>query len=257
MCLTNRHSAYLENIILVLSGINSYIQDAIVYSFLPKGFEIYEIDNIDKLNYLLGTKDVSFLYIDVEQFGRDISKQLERIKESSKNKGLRIIASTNERSIPDLQQFFDEYLAFWIPSSFNETKVIESIKHFFDKVGIKHTERRKHIRVDVENNENLKITFPSHTGGALADAKALNISLGGALFQVHDLKKVERLHVGSRIEGLQIVIEGKIIRTSAVVAYRQEFLMAVRFTDIKENFIRILGKYIFKKLSTSINDIKG
>lgn len=251
LCLTNKGDTYLDSISLVLYNMNEYIQDALVFAFLPKGFEMFGISDKNDLLKILTQKDIDFLFINTDKLGENYKEELKAIKGRSKKTNTKLVAFTSKKDLSEFEGLFDETVSFIIPNYFTDSEVIISVKKFFETAGIRHSERRKHVRIDIPSSETIKINFPVEEG-AIVEGVIKNLSIGGALFECKDIRFLNKLHIGKRVEGLQMSLEGRIVRASAIVVYRKDSLSAVRFVEIKESFLKIISKYIFKKLSDII-----
>ncbi len=191
---------------------------------------------------------MDFLFINADKLIDNFSEILSNIKTASKNENIHIIAYSSEKNKEVFSGIFDKFLSFIIPSHFNARECVQAMRKYFEATGIRHSERRKHIRVPVQQEENVKISFKINHLEVL-EGKITNLSLGGALFQTNNGKLMHQMKIGEKYGGLQINIGGKIARASAVIAQKKEFIGAIRFVDINENFIKTISKYIFKKLS--------
>jgi chemotaxis protein CheX len=255
LCLTNKQSRYMDSVSFALCGINHYIQDALVFSFLPKGFEMYEVNDRTYLESFLKNKNIDFLLIDTDPIEENLKERLSQLKEASKEKSIKIIAYSSQKDASVFEDLFEVSVDFVVNKRFNEIDAVNIVKKYFERIGIRHTERRKHVRLDLVKESNAKIFFQNTLNNRSVEGEIHNLSIGGALFHVNDMRTIEELKIGSKIESVQMTLEGKIIRGSAVVVYRKEFLSAIRFINLKENFIKVIAKFIFKKLSEAVTGI--
>ncbi len=250
MCLTNKDHNYLESVSVLMYSIPEKIKNSIVHHFLPKGFEIFEQTNQNNINEILMQKEINFLLLNLEEIKN--ADYLETLKSGSLNKNVSVMGfyENEEKVVPELLKKMD----YKIQNHLSELEMVKKISGIFGKAGIKPSERRKHVRVKTNNRDNINISFYMKDN-VLLKGTVNDLSVGGAVFRMKNEENLEMLNLDTRIEGVRINLGGKLVRTSGIVVYKKDNFIAVRFVDLKKDFIKAVADFIFNKL-TEIGGIK-
>jgi c-di-GMP-binding flagellar brake protein YcgR len=223
-----------------MQGIPEKMQKTIVHHFLPKGFELFEAKNVSQIKNILEKKQVNFLLVDLKLLNNH-ELQFSNAIEASLNMNLKTIGFGEKGEFPD-------FVNYTLNKYSSEHKTLRKLSNILTKSGIKPTERRRHVRVKTGESEKMAISFYIDDD-LLLNGKINDISIGGAVFKMDSKENLDKLPVDSRIENIELDINGKIIKTSVVIVYKKDYFLAVRFVELKKDFIKTVAEYIYEKLS--------
>ncbi len=244
LCLTTKDHSYLESVSVLMYQMPEKMKNCVVHHFLPKGFETFNENSIEKINEIISNKKINFTILNTENIN-DINI-INNIKQNSANPDIKIIGF-NQKNISLSDEIINE-LHHQINGALSELEMVKSVSHVLKQHGILPTERRRHIRVVTCKQDNLSISFYMKDK-TLLKGIVNDLSVGGAVFRMDKSKEMDKLVIDSRIEGVQIDIEGQLVRTSAIVVFKKNNFIAVRFLDLKKDFIKKVSDYISEKLT--------
>lgn len=115
---------------------------------------------------------------------------------------------------------------------------------------------RKYVRVKIDDYDRIGIKFRSPVNSQLMIGLIKDVSFGGIAVELVGSFQIDSIAVGSEIENIQFILDGKdIFIDGIVVAYKNNYC-AFRFKDMTQEIREAISQYIFKKISIIEEDNK-
>ncbi len=108
--------------------------------------------------------------------------------------------------------------------------------------------KRKYIRIIIDPDDSIGIKFRSPVNSQLIIGKIEDISFGGIAVELFGSFPSDLITIGSEINNMQFILDGKDIFIDGEVAAYQKNFCAFRFKNMTPEIKGIISQYIFKRI---------
>jgi DNA-binding NarL/FixJ family response regulator len=227
-----------------------YARNAFVNALMPSGITLYHTDNpVNVINEIQQhLPEIVILDVIQEDYKR-VFELVKKIKnhtaeEVKKTAVILLIGSIDKEEITSA---IKAGVVGFIKSNASVEVIYKHIMDTYQKVR-GFPANRKFVRVKMEHDDNISISFRSSSSSQLILGQITSISLGGIAIDLVGTFSSDNLSVGSEVKNMRFLLDGKgILIDGEVVAYRNNNC-ALRFNDMTAETGVSISQYIFKKI---------
>lgn len=240
---------YEQTIPLIFYGFTKELMEELSSILIPKGIEIFNIKDEEEFNKFIDINKFNIIIIDYCLIHKSLSYFLDNyfykipfkanlifgISKSDISAFKSVPVSTNKYQIIGL-----------FLRSFSPSQIAEYLFSVINKTGIKINERRKNIRIKIQDF-NRAFAFIIEKGIGIS-SKIIDLSMNGFKGQLDNLVFFQRLSPNKELKLVNIYIKSFHITVSCKVVYINEPYFAVEFTYISDKDKDNLSRAIFNLL---------
>ena len=231
---------------LLLIGINPKIKDILVSSLLPKGFPVYSFDLHDDIFGIIQKKEINVIFMDVDIEG-GLIKHLNLIK-LIKEKNVSVIVHTEHTNESEIKVLIENGVTAYIEKT---PKITEDIKKFLSILlkYIPKQEQRKALRVKIDKEDNVTLSFTIPNTNRLIKATVMEVSYLGMLYKFDNPGDMGYIKQGDRLSKIVLNAGSKRAVTDIEIIMTKGEYVGAKFVDHNDTIKAILIKYIYEKMS--------
>ena len=232
-------------------GLNKEIEKNLALRLLAIGHLIKVTDDPEDIENAILYDDLELLIIDADSLpGDSIIRYLEKIKKLDQNNQCRKIIMSNRNNIEFIYQLMLQGVDGVVSKKATSDVIVDATISNLFSMSPRAQEKRKHIRVDIDKEEECTCTIPIANSDRILTGYLINISMGGALISINESYVDQYIKDNITLNNVQINLNKKNIICDIQVVVERNGLVGVKFTGIKESFKHYIAKYIFDKIST-------
>jgi len=243
---------YQRNLTFMLFGLNSDTVEYITTNYIPRGFEVISSEDPKILAYHAKKKKIDFVLIDfyiIEHAPENFLKSLS----SSLDYTLKVVMGVTKLDLTKLKTIklsTDTYSVIGIyPKTKSNEDILKTMNEILTKTGFKPDDRRKHIRVNINEQNRFFIAFKGKED--LVKARIIDLSLGGIKCILD--KEDDEIYVtmGKILNSVDIFLKYQRIITDCTIVSKEKNMFSLAYNNLVENDKETISKVIFRILSTS------
>ena len=250
---TDPYDSYFNSRSIVFFGIPNEIIELAVFHFISRGMITFNPTSVADLFRIVEAKKVDVLFINDEMMAPDPLAFIERIKVKSFFKSFSlIIYSSKERDWHSIfRNLADIKFLGSIPQSKSPSEVMEILKNYISlKEAISGKERRKHVRIYFNPGEKAECIINVPNSSEVISARITNISIGGMTVFLNDEMDAPFIRSNTVLHGVRIRIDNlPELLVHAIVTSRKGRYVGLKFTEVRENFVKVLAKFIHERIA--------
>jgi len=226
------------------------IKENLAYILLPLGITAISVGSKDEaLKALKSNEDIVAAIIDIDNAALRGLELVKVLRETPETRNVRIIVDSGRSSKDFIVKLVELGIHGYFLKPFDAERVAQKLKSILVDRMTQHPEKRRHIRVEPDPDELLRMHFrmPSHPN--LISGKIRNISLGGVALELFHPPEANVLKPGTLIPNLQFTLDGKQLSPSGHVVLCRGKLLAMRFGELSGPDKSSLARYIYRSLS--------
>lgn len=212
-------------------------------------FDFLIIDNEDNIAENLQTKKFCLLVL-----GADEENYINLVNGIKKEFfSLPIILHTNNQDNDFIASMLDVGVCHIILKPYVDNLFTQNFFKIITKVNLDGSERRKHVRVNVDPNDvpEISIKLVGADQGNILKGEIKNFSMGGFFCEIKE--KAEGLTFINELSDVTIKFSDSQMKCSAIIIMRRDNLFACQFKSLSQEAKIVLGKYIFKRIISTEN----
>ncbi len=249
--LINKKDHYLDNITILAVKTSQDLVTSLVHEFLPKGFYVYHSDDFDATGrYYLREKKVDFIFLDADFYATKLDSIINDCRDSSSREKPRIIIYSSRKEPDFLNRIKALAVSGFILKDLPLHQVMAKVQGIFARMGVKLSERRKHIisKVLPEDKFRLNLLHPKTSETIAGSLKEVGVT--GVTFVPDEAGLAESFLEHMDVKDVQLNLRGKFIMIDGVISGRKDDEVAIRFTSVREKFVHMLSEIVFNKISS-------
>mgnify|MGYP001554457136 CR=1 FL=1 len=219
--------------------------DFMIPKLIPLGVELYKAETKQEVYDWLKNRDNNSLFFNITQETIHWLDFISELKDSDKDEKLKIavyLPKDNHKCLRKLYKYGITALIYRSSIQDHVTTQMLSIIRYLEHEG----ERRGHVRVEVEDNEDFRIEF--NFKGTFINVPVFAISTVALSFKPTDNTLFEITEKKEIITGIKLIIHDKTIEFEAIIA-RSNHMVALMFVNLKQDFLNVVCNFIFDKLN--------
>ncbi len=238
---------------------SNYARNIFVNSLIPAGITLFHTEHSDNVINKIQQLQPEILVLDaIQEDFEGVFELVKQIKnhtsENVKNTAvILLIGAIDKQEIANAIQCG---VIGFIKSNAEENTIYKYIMDVYQKVrGV--PPERKHVRIKIDPNDRIGIKFRSPVNSQLIIGQIKDISFGGIAVELAGTFPPDSIAIGSEIKNMQFILEGKdVFIDGIVVAYQKKFC-AFLFEGMTKEIRETISQYIFKKISSSMEEDKS
>ncbi len=168
ICIVNQDEDYSKHISILLYNISASNVYKMVYTFLPKGFYIYDVSNEEDIKKILGKTKIDFMIGDFDNTSYSKKKVLNLIRDTEHEEGIVIASYTSKSDDFDFKKLMDDFdIHYFIKKDEKGTNLVNETKDLLRAYDISPQERRKQIDVQIKPIEKWLSVLSLMLGGVV------------------------------------------------------------------------------------------
>ena len=226
------------------------IRESMCYVLLSFGIKALPVSSRQAaLDSLKDNPGVDGAIIDVdsqEAQGRELVNDL---KSSPQTQAIKIIVHTVQSHKEFVIRLVEQGVLGYLLKPYDEAEIFPKLKKILAKLE-SHDSQRRHIRVQPDPEELLRVHFhiPGHKG--LVSGEILDISVGGMALELINPPPPDQQRQGSHIAKIRFTLSTRQFTPPGIVMLRKATFLALRFQELADKEKAHLARYIFKRIST-------
>ncbi len=229
-------------------GLTDKLTEYLGIRLISSGYNVFSCNNDKCALGIIEKHNINLIILDGETENYDLLNFLEEVKDKYSEKSIKTIIiseNTNEAFIKKLMQygvvgFMAKYLGYDEKLKKINT-IIDKIKPLYPKTGL--------TKVTPSSEEELSVNFLIEGTGKPITGKIVNLSFAAIVFKLNDTDQNSLLFTGQKLTSVQIIIQKKKSLVNAIVGFKQDNLIGLKFDDMREAFKVFLAQYILSKLT--------
>ncbi len=243
--ITNKNEKFRENISILLFNILPDILKKLITTYTPKGFFFLQTSNADSALSMVRDKKITFLLINIDGLKNPVSLVQELLKYQPE---IKVIVFSTEEKYTAFHGVNYINVVGYIANSLPPETIMNNLEHFFEKEGIRKTERRKHFRIKVSLMDNARVQFNYNDKVVTGDV--IDIGLGGAKFALDGSVNIEKFEFGEELNPFKLIIQGQRIKSRVAVRSFNGRHVNIEMLEFYEDSRDILSQYISERVSS-------
>jgi two-component system OmpR family response regulator len=215
------------------------IRESLCYVLLSFGIKALPVTSRQAaLKALKDNPALDGAIIDIDSQEAEGSELVNDLKGSPQTRSIKIIVHTIQSNKEFVVRLVELGVLGYLLKPYDETEIFPKLKKILAKLE-SHDSQRRHIRVQPDPEELLRVHFrlPGHK--SLVSGKILDISVGGMALELINPPPPAQLRQGRRIDEIRFAL-----------ILRKATFLALRFEKLKDDEKAHLARYIFKRIST-------
>lgn len=226
--------------------------EALALKLIPKGFHVLPAETVFELKKTLYTKNIKLIIADIssdktkDNIDIEFVKWLRMIDQKNDYKKIIFSSITDEFTIRRLMEMgITSFISKKNPTS----TILEKVEAIISKINFDMPEARRYVRVAPDKSENPVAIF--YIGDNKITGRIVNISMGGVLVAVQNPSILYHLRKDQELSRIQLSLNHKKIILNALVVLTKHNMLALKFSEMSDNYKESLSKYIFNKISST------
>ena len=218
------------------------------YLLLSLGVHSFSAQNMKDALSILSKKDISAIIIDVDNNDVEGLQLIKDIQQDEKLKKIPFIVHSVRSNKEFVMEMIDLGCIGYLLKSLPDETALEKLKQILTKLD-NHDTQRKHIRIQPDPEELLRLNFRIPGYSRLISGKILDLSMGGVATELFNPPPYNVLKKGVKIPLIQFNLLAVQIEAEGIVVARKEKIIAIKFTSMSVDNKSNLARYIYKKIS--------
>jgi two-component system OmpR family response regulator len=226
------------------------IRESLCYVLLSFGIKALPVTSRQAaLKALKDNPALDGAIIDIDSQEAEGSELVNDLKGSPQTRSIKIIVHTIQSNKEFVVRLVELGVLGYLLKPYDETEIFPKLKKILAKLE-SHDSQRRHIRVQPDPEELLRVHFrlPGHK--SLVSGKILDISVGGMALELINPPPPAQLRQGRRIDEIRFALSTREFAPAGTVILRKATFLALRFEKLKDDEKAHLARYIFKRIST-------
>jgi two-component system OmpR family response regulator len=226
------------------------IRESLCYVLLSFGIKAMPVVNRRAaVEALAADADIDGAIIDIDNQEAEGRELVNELRGSPETQGIKIIVHTIQSHKEFVVRLVELGVLGYLLKPYDEAEIFPRLKNILAKLE-SHDSQRRHIRVQPDPEELLRVHFrlPGHKN--LISGKILDISVGGMALDLINPPPPAQLSPGSRIPEIRFTISTRQYAVPAAVILNKATFLALRFEALADGEKAHLARYIFKRIST-------
>jgi|YNPMSStandDraft_1061717.scaffolds.fasta_scaffold02993_2 CheY-specific phosphatase CheX len=244
---------YERNLTFALYGLKPQTIEYITTNFIPRGFEVVASDDLKLLAYYVKNKKIDFFLVDFYTIENNPESFILSLT-SNIDYNLKFILGVTKVDLEKLKNIKltgPNYSVIGIyPKTKSDQDLIETVNKILQKVGLNPDDRRKFIRVNINEQSRFFIAFKE--GERLVKARIVDLSLGGAKCVFDNEQDINIVWVGRVLRSVDIFLKYNRVIADCSVVYKEGNIFSLCFNNLSNTDKETISLVIFKVLSSSI-----
>jgi len=242
---TNKKEKFKENIVVLLFDLDSKLSQPIVKKYTPNGYFFLNNANLEISQKIVKEKNINFLLINIDNM-KNPHTTLQNFLKANPSLNIIIFTSEDAAMISDLIK--TQNVVGYISNKVPPDVLITNIEFYFDRAGIKKTERRQHVRIKTSLLDNARMS--SWYKSRMISGDVLDIGLGGMMTAIEGGVNPELFTFGEEINDIKIRISDKELKINGTIRSKRGNMVSIEFVNIDEQNSDALSQYVFERISS-------
>ena len=239
--------------VLVAVGSREHGEDFMA-ALLPRGLEVYIVDNRKALLEICRLRHPDLLIIDYDEEEYGGLEGLAAIRGDGACHGVRLVLYSRESGLDFVRATMRLGVVGYIPKPVGVAEIVEKLEHIIVST-TGGGQRREYVRVKPAPRENSRVELFLDTNNAGIGGILLDISLGGVAFRLSSPRRVSEIAIGETYPRFELSLPGEsLIRVAVVAVLARNDTAAFKFNSVSEEALRALCRYIHGRLIDSDHD---
>ncbi len=245
----------LGDVRLLLYGLDESLTDEVIFTFLPKGIEIYQSISDKKISKFIDNKNINLFLFNYDALDTSLENFLKNSFNENKNvKTIIFTKKEKEKIAPEVTPLVREFnITSIITGKTAKTVLVDKLKEILSDLGFRENERRKQIRVVLDAPDvykiNISLEITATSEKTIIKGYIINLSLGGLACRVSNFSDIKFLRVGQELKDVQLILDYKRLLVSGVIVYIKDDAFAIKYKNISYVEVNTISKVMFDKLS--------
>lgn len=243
---------YERNLTFALYGLKTQTVEFITTNFIPRGFEVIASDDLKLLAYFVKNKRIDFFLVDFysiennpEAFFNSLTVGIDY--------NLRFILGITKIDVVKLKNVKmagDNYSVIGVyPKTKTDIDIINTVNKILEKVGLKPDDRRRFIRVNINEQARFFIAFKEEE--KLIKARIVDLSLGGVKCAMDVEEDLKYIWVGKLLRSVDVFLKYNRVIVDCTIVNKENNYFSLAFNNLSQNDKETISLVIFKILSSS------
>lgn len=238
-----------RSISFIFFGFSEDLIEEITNEFIPKGFEVYYAENSKNFIEQIQNKKFDIAVIDFYIVNQELKIFLKSYFSNLKYKinlifGITKLDALKFQGVPANSENY-QLIGLFL-KTFSTKEIIGYLYSVLQKIGIKPDDRRKHVRVNITDNNRFFISV--NEKDSKFTAKLKDISIGGFRAELDSPENKDKIEVGKIINSADMFLKYNRLKVSCKIVYIKDNTFSASFVNLIEQDKNIISNSIFKIL---------
>jgi response regulator of citrate/malate metabolism len=222
-------------------------REFIITKCIKNDVGVFTADNTEEAHKFLTSRSITHILVDLGSKASDWLGFLKQLRETEEGFKYQIIIISIRKEREFIQSLLYLGIVGFIAGDLSIEKIYEKLDSLI-KISEDRDKRRKHFRVNVTEQDEVKINFKKPNQDKLITGKVTDISIVAAAFQVDDESHVHNFSAGDVIDKVQLKINTRFALVSLKIIKTGPISVGM-FLNLSENALNLLTQYIFDAMS--------
>ncbi len=234
---------------LLMINIVDAKQDFIINKCIINNVGVFSASSTDEAHNFLTTRYITHIIIDFTSRTNDLIDFIKLLRESEDGNKYQVIAMSNNKQRDFIQSLLLIGIVGFIPGDTSLDGIFDKLNKIM-KITLDRDKRRKHFRVSIAKEDEVKINFSLPNDDTLITGKVTDLSIVAIAFKLDSPNAHSAYKEGQILSKVQLIINKKFVLVNIKIIKAGPISVGL-LIDIKEQASNIIAHYIYKIMSVS------
>jgi CheY-like chemotaxis protein len=222
--------------------------DEFISPLMPKGFEVYVVHSNETLLKIIRSHPPDLMIVDYDNPEYNKSAGLEELRSMPEMRTCRIVLFSTESGLDFVKATMRFGVVGYLPKPISMEEIEERLGQIISS-STGGGKRREFVRVKPAALETLDFELFLGSESASIGGEIMDISIGGVACRLRNAKRAAEIENGRMYPRMEIALSrDQRIQVGVIPVIARGDTVAFRITQLNEESLRLLCKYIHKRL---------